>query len=96
MTEFLSSSVLGSKSAISVIGGPQVLPPSVERLTVWPLDAASRFGLALSLTTSADAYAVPSGENETHGSDERGQGPPSHSVTSGVVDAVNVMPPSRL
>jgi hypothetical protein len=66
----------------------QVAPPSVDTLA----DTALR--PSLPSKDNAEAYAVPSGPNETHGSEERWYGrPPGAQALNGSVTSVQLAPP---
>jgi hypothetical protein len=75
------------ESRISSTGGPQVSPPSVDRLTYMTELMRSAAGGSTDNRVTIDRvmkYAVPSGENVTHGSVPRASMPPRHAETPGI------------
>src|SRR5882672_3820227 len=87
----LSLSTDGWLVSASVTGALHVKPPSVDRL------ARTAFGpkpLPVSGSTARTmTCAVPSGENETHGSLARWKLPPSHNTVPVMGTSCHVAPP---
>jgi hypothetical protein len=78
--EFLSLNWNSESSRTSWVGGPQVSPPSVDRLT-YMIDVLK---VGKSWNVIVITSATPFGEIATHGSVARSKAPPEHFETPGM------------